>query len=114
MISTFTYTFVYWAVEEEYTFETNNKSTAGEAQPANYLKNRTWDYTAECHPVNAKQQNDELNPCSVETFTRWLPNLRGTSRAHTAWPNDRNAAQKAWALVDKSIHCLIVWLVVVY
>jgi hypothetical protein len=38
-----------------------NKST-GEAQPANYLKNRT-DYTAKCQLVIAKQlQNDEHKP----------------------------------------------------
>jgi hypothetical protein len=41
--------------------KTNNMSTGDQAQPANYLKNRA-DYTAECQLVNAKQQNDELNP----------------------------------------------------
>jgi hypothetical protein len=40
--------------------KTNNKST-GEAQSANYLKSRT-DYTTQCQLVNAKLENDELNP----------------------------------------------------
>jgi hypothetical protein len=42
--------------------KTNNKST-GEAQSANYLKSRT-DYTTQCQCqlVNAKLENDELNP----------------------------------------------------
>jgi hypothetical protein len=40
--------------------KTNNKST-GEAQSANYLKSRT-DYTTKCQLVNAKLENDELNP----------------------------------------------------
>jgi hypothetical protein len=43
--------------------KTNNKST-GEAQPANYLKNRTLtDYTTQCQIGNAKLGiNDELYP----------------------------------------------------
>jgi hypothetical protein len=41
-------------IEEEFTFETNNKST-GEAQSANYLKSRT-DYTTQCQLGNAKQE----------------------------------------------------------
>jgi hypothetical protein len=40
--------------------KTNNKST-GEAQSANYLKSPT-DYTTQCQLVNAKLENDELNP----------------------------------------------------
>jgi hypothetical protein len=40
--------------------KTNNKST-GVAQSANYLKSRT-DYTTQCQLVNAKLENDELNP----------------------------------------------------
>jgi hypothetical protein len=41
--------------------KTNNKST-GEAQSANYLKSRITDYTTQCQLVNAKLENDELNP----------------------------------------------------
>jgi hypothetical protein len=48
--------------KKNFRLKTNNKSTAGEAQPANYLKSRTDYTTAQCQLVNAKQENDELNP----------------------------------------------------
>jgi hypothetical protein len=68
--------------EEEFRLrlKTNNKST-GEAQSANYLKSRT-DYTTQyCQLVNAKLENDELNPALKHSPAG--NRSSETSRAHT-------------------------------